>query len=105
MAATRSVPPSSTTAPVRPTSTRSSTPSCAPGAGCPNLSPNLLRRMIPADIATAAATPYAPLIGAAALMRCAFYHEDLRPVGESLLARAQANPDDANAWFDASFVL
>ena len=61
--------------------------------------------MIPAEIATAAATPYAPLIGAAALMRCAFYQEDLRPVGESLLARAQANPDDANAWLDASFVL
>jgi glutathione synthase/RimK-type ligase-like ATP-grasp enzyme len=38
-------------------------------------------------------------------MRCAFYHDDLRPVGELLLARAQANPDDANAWLDASCVL
>lgn len=61
--------------------------------------------MIPAELATAAATPYAPPIGAAALMRCAFYHDDLRPVGEALLARAQAHPDDANAWLDASFVL
>ena len=61
--------------------------------------------MIPIELATAAATPYAPPIGAAALMRCAFYHDDLRPVGESLLARAQAHPDDANAWLDASCVL
>ena len=61
--------------------------------------------MIPAELATAAATPYAPPIGAAALMRCAFYHDDLRPVGEALLARAQAHPDDANAWLDAGFVL
>jgi glutathione synthase/RimK-type ligase-like ATP-grasp enzyme len=38
-------------------------------------------------------------------MRCAFYRDDLRPIGELLLARAQANPDDANAWLDASFVL
>jgi glutathione synthase/RimK-type ligase-like ATP-grasp enzyme len=53
----------------------------------------------------AAATAHAPLIGAAALMRCAFRNDDLRPVGELLLARAQANPDDANAWLDASFVL
>jgi glutathione synthase/RimK-type ligase-like ATP-grasp enzyme len=53
----------------------------------------------------AAATPFAPLIGAAALMRCAFYRADLRPVGVRLLARAQAHPDDANAWLDASFVL
>jgi glutathione synthase/RimK-type ligase-like ATP-grasp enzyme len=53
----------------------------------------------------AAATPYAPLIGAAALMRCAFRNENLRPIGEMLLARAEANADDANAWLDASFVL
>jgi glutathione synthase/RimK-type ligase-like ATP-grasp enzyme len=53
----------------------------------------------------AAATANAPLIGAATLMRCAFRHDDLRPVGELLLARGQANPDDANAWLDASFVL
>ncbi len=61
--------------------------------------------MITPAILDAAATPYAPLIGAAALMRCAFYRADLRPVGERLLARAQAHPDDANAWLDASFVL
>ena len=61
--------------------------------------------MIAHELLDAAATPYAPLIGAAALMRCAFYRDDLRPVGELLLARAQAHPDDANAWLDASFVL
>jgi glutathione synthase/RimK-type ligase-like ATP-grasp enzyme len=61
--------------------------------------------MITPELIDAATTPYAPLIGAATLMRCAFYHDDLRPVGEMLLARAQANPDDANAWLDASFVL
>jgi len=61
--------------------------------------------MITPDILDAAITPYAPLIGAATLMRCAFYHDDLRPIGDMLLARAQANPDDANAWLDASFVL
>ncbi|WP_322399856.1 RimK family alpha-L-glutamate ligase [Massilia luteola] len=61
--------------------------------------------MITPELVDAAATPNAPLIGAAALMRCAFYRADLRPIGELLLARAQANPDDANAWLDASFVL
>ena len=61
--------------------------------------------MITTELLATAATPYAPLIGAAALMRCAFYRADLRPVGERLLARAQAHPDDANAWLDASFVL
>jgi len=61
--------------------------------------------MITPELGAAAATPHAPLIGAAALMRCAFYRADLRPIGERLLARAQAHPDDANAWLDASFVL
>ena len=61
--------------------------------------------MITPELIDAATTPYAPLIGAAALMRCAFYRDDLRPIGEMLLARAQANPDDANAWLDACFVL
>lgn len=61
--------------------------------------------MITPELLDAATTPYAPLIGAATLMRCAFYRADLRPVGELLLARAQAHPDDANAWLDASFVL
>jgi len=61
--------------------------------------------MITPELIDAATTPYAPLIGAATLMRCAFYRDDLRPIGELLLARAQANPDDANAWLDACFVL
>lgn len=61
--------------------------------------------MIDASLIDAAATPYAPLIGAATLMRCAFRNENLRPIGELLLARTQAHPDDANAWLDASFVL
>jgi glutathione synthase/RimK-type ligase-like ATP-grasp enzyme len=61
--------------------------------------------MIDPCLIDAAATPYAPLIGAAALMRCAFRNENLRPIGEMLLARAQSNPDDANAWLDASFVV
>lgn len=61
--------------------------------------------MIPTVLLDNAAAPYAPLIGAAALMRCAFRRGDLRPVGERLLARARAHPDDANAWLDASAVL
>jgi glutathione synthase/RimK-type ligase-like ATP-grasp enzyme len=61
--------------------------------------------MITPALLDAAATPYAALIGAATLMRCAFDRADLRPIGERLLARAQAHPDDANAWLDASFVL
>jgi glutathione synthase/RimK-type ligase-like ATP-grasp enzyme len=39
------------------------------------------------------------------LMRQAFMDVDLRPLGAELLARAQANPDDANAVFDFSTVL
>ena len=46
-----------------------------------------------------------PLIGVAPLMRQAFMDIDLRPLGAELLARAQANPDDANAVFDFSTVL
>jgi glutathione synthase/RimK-type ligase-like ATP-grasp enzyme len=61
--------------------------------------------MIAPALLEAAATPYAALIGAAALMCCAFDRADLRPIGERLLARAQAHPGDANAWLDASFVL
>lgn len=61
--------------------------------------------MIATGLLDAAGTPYAPLIGAATLMRCAFERADLRPVGERLLARAGEHPDDANAWLDASFVL
>jgi glutathione synthase/RimK-type ligase-like ATP-grasp enzyme len=61
--------------------------------------------MIDSSLAAAATTPHAPLIGAATLMRCAFQGEDLRALGERVLARAEAHPDDANAWLDASFVL
>jgi glutathione synthase/RimK-type ligase-like ATP-grasp enzyme len=61
--------------------------------------------MTDARLIEAAATPYAPLIGAATLMRCAFRNQNLHPIGELLLARTQAHPDDANAWLDASFVL
>jgi len=46
-----------------------------------------------------------PLIGVAPLMRQAFMDVDLRPLGAELLARAQADPDDANAVFDFSTVL
>ena len=52
-----------------------------------------------------AATPYAPLIGLAPLMRVAFLQQDLAPLGEALLARAQAHPDDAHAYLDFSTVL
>ncbi|HEX8786798.1 MAG TPA: RimK family alpha-L-glutamate ligase [Telluria sp.] len=61
--------------------------------------------MIDVRLIDAATTPYAPLIGVATLMRCAFRGENLRPIGEMLLARTQAHPDDANAWLDASIVL
>jgi glutathione synthase/RimK-type ligase-like ATP-grasp enzyme len=61
--------------------------------------------MIDPTLIDAAVTPYGPLIGFATLMRCAFGNQNLRPIGEMLLARAQANPGDANAWLDASFVV
>jgi glutathione synthase/RimK-type ligase-like ATP-grasp enzyme len=47
----------------------------------------------------------APLIGVAPLMRKAFAGEDLMPLGESLLQRAQAYPNDAHAYLDFSTVL
>jgi len=61
--------------------------------------------MINPHLIDAAVTPFSPLIGAATLMRAAFRNQDLRPIGEMLLARAQANPGDANAWLDACFVV
>ena len=57
------------------------------------------------DLMHHAATPYAPLIGVAPLMRVAFLQQDLAPLGEALLARAQAHPDDAHAYLDFSTVL
>jgi len=53
----------------------------------------------------AVATPFAPLIGVAPLMRRAFLKEDLKPLGQLLLARARENPTDANAYLDCSTVL
>ena len=47
----------------------------------------------------------APLIGVAPLMRRAFAGEDLHPLGERLLQRAQAYPNDAHAYLDFSTVL
>lgn len=57
------------------------------------------------DLMQQAATPYAPLIGLAPLMRLAFLQQDLAPLGEALLARAQAHADDAHACLDFSTVL
>jgi glutathione synthase/RimK-type ligase-like ATP-grasp enzyme len=47
----------------------------------------------------------APLIGVAPLMRRAFAGEDLSPIGQVLLERAQAYPNDAHAYMDFSTVL
>lgn len=47
----------------------------------------------------------APLIGVAPLMRRAFAGEDLSPVGQTLLERAQNYPNDAHAYMDFSTVL
>lgn len=46
-----------------------------------------------------------PLLGLASLMRRACAGEDLVPLGQSLLKRAQDDQDDANAWMDFSTVL
>lgn len=46
-----------------------------------------------------------PLIGLAALMRMAFSGVDLAPLGAQLIARAERNPNDANALMDLSTVL
>ena len=57
---------------------------------------------------TAAAAPVearAPLIGLAPLMSMAFSGIDLTPLGQQLMARAQADPGDANALMDLSIVL
>src|SRR5450631_1503177 len=46
-----------------------------------------------------------PLIGLPTLMKMAFADVDLAPIGARLLARAQRDPDDANALMDLSTVL
>jgi glutamate/tyrosine decarboxylase-like PLP-dependent enzyme/glutathione synthase/RimK-type ligase-like ATP-grasp enzyme len=46
-----------------------------------------------------------PLLGLAALMRRAFAREDLAALGSDLIARAQSDPEDAEALMDLSTVL
>jgi len=46
-----------------------------------------------------------PLMGLATLMRMAFSGVDLAPLGAELIARAQRNPNDANALMDLSTIL
>lgn len=46
-----------------------------------------------------------PLLGNAALMRLAMSGGDLAPLGQQLLARAAADPEDANALLDMSTLL
>ena len=46
-----------------------------------------------------------PLIGLAALMTMAFRGIDLTPLGQRLIERADADPEDANALMDLSIVL
>ncbi|WP_338764106.1 hypothetical protein [Massilia sp. METH4] len=71
----------------------------------------LLSRFVPdvsheADpLVAAAALPFAPLIGTAPLMRRAFNKEDMAPVAQALLARAEADALDANAFLDFSTTL
>jgi len=50
-----------------------------------------------------AATP--PLMGLCRLMRLAFRGQDLKPLADELIQRAQENPRDANALMDLSTVL
>jgi hypothetical protein len=57
------------------------------------------------DYLRAAAQPNSPLIGLARMMRRAFQRENLRPLGEVLLTRAQTNPQDVNAYMDFATVL
>lgn len=46
-----------------------------------------------------------PLIGLAALLRQSLAGIDLAPLGQTLMARATENPDDANALLDLSTIL
>lgn len=51
------------------------------------------------------ASPEPPLLGLAVLARMAFACADFTPLSDQLLARAQANPQDANALLDLSMIL
>jgi glutathione synthase/RimK-type ligase-like ATP-grasp enzyme len=71
----------------------------------------LLKRFVP-DVAhepdplvAAAALPFAPLVGTAPLMRRAFDKQDMTPVAQALLARAEADGLDANAYLDFAITL
>jgi glutathione synthase/RimK-type ligase-like ATP-grasp enzyme len=64
----------------------------------------VLRGLLP-DLATMARQAYGPLIGAAPLTRNAFGGGDMTPIAIALVARAEAYPDDANAYLDCSTVL
>lgn len=71
----------------------------------------LLKRFVP-DVAhepdpqvAAAALPFAPLVGTAPLMRRAFDKIDMAPVAQALLARAEADQLDANAYLDFAITL
>ena len=75
----------------------------AAGAAGPTADANPAATM--SDLIDTASVPYAPLIGVAPLMRLAFQQQDLGPLGAALLARAQHQPDDANAYLDCSTVL
>ena len=50
-------------------------------------------------------TDRAALIGLAPIMTMAFRGVDLTPLGQTLIARAQADPGDADALMDLSVVL
>ena len=48
---------------------------------------------------------FGPLIGVAPLMRSAFANENIKPIGEALLKRAEDNIHDAHALMDCSVYL
>ncbi|MFZ6723938.1 ATP-grasp domain-containing protein [Undibacterium sp. MH2W] len=52
-----------------------------------------------------ASQAFAPYIGVAPLMRHAFANENMKPIGEALLKRAEENADDAHALMDCSNYL
>jgi len=52
-----------------------------------------------------ASQAFAPLIGVAPLMRLAFANENIKPIGEALLKRAEDNINDAHALMDCSVYL